>query len=111
MTTARFSPESPSDWPPSPRSPQKRTSLRALRAPWPIFVVLLAACSGAAPREAAEPLFRALEIGSPAEALAAGEKLASVYDDSELPRLAKALDAAPVRTLQLIGELSTDGSA
>jgi hypothetical protein len=76
-----------------------------------LLALLLAACSGAPPREDVEPLFRALEGGSAAEALAAGEKLAAVYDDEDLPRLAKALDAAPVRALQLIGELSTEGSA
>jgi hypothetical protein len=56
-------------------------------------------------------LFRSLEKGSAAEAMTAGGKLAEVYEDADLPRLEKALDAAPVRTLQLIGELSTDGSA
>src|SRR5258705_1276456 len=76
-----------------------------------LLALLLAACSSAAPREDVEPLFRALESGSAAEAFAASEKLVSVYDDSELPRLAKALDAAPLRTLMLIGELSTEGSA
>jgi hypothetical protein len=76
-----------------------------------LLTLLLAACSGAPPREDVEPLFRALESGSAAEALAAGEKLAAVYDDEDLPRLAKALDAAPIRTLQLIGELMTPGSA
>lgn len=75
---------------------------------------LLAALTGcaSAPREDVEPLFKALESGSPAEALAAGEKLAAIYEDAEdLPRLTKALDAAPVRALHLIGQLSTDGSA
>jgi hypothetical protein len=72
--------------------------------------LLLAACAHSAPKEDVEPLFRTLESGSPAEALAASEKLVAAYDDSELPRLAKALDAAPVRTLMLIGELSTEGS-
>jgi len=76
-----------------------------------LLSLLLAACSAAPPREDVEPLFRALESGSAAEAFAAGEKLAAAYDDEDLPRLAKALDAAPVRALQLIGELSTDGSA
>src|SRR5262249_18492170 len=80
------------------------------RALWPIFV-FIAGCSEAPPREDLEPLFHALESGSAAEAMAAGEKLATSYDDSDLPRLAKALDAAPVRTLQLIGELMTEGSA
>jgi hypothetical protein len=58
-----------------------------------------------------EPLFRTLETGSVVDAMAASEKLASIYEDSDLPRLVKALDAAPVRTLTLIGELTTDGSA
>jgi len=75
-----------------------------------LVLLLLAACSSA-PREDVEPLFRTLETGSAAEALAASEKLVAAYDDEELPRLAKALDAAPVRTLMLIGELSTEGSA
>src|SRR6185295_17752020 len=75
-----------------------------------LLLLALAACSSA-PREDVEPLFKALESGTAAEAMTAGEKLATVYEDSDLPRLTKALDAAPVRTLQLIGELSTDGSA
>jgi hypothetical protein len=75
-----------------------------------VFLLLsLAACSST-PREDVEPLFRTLETGSAPEALAASEKLVAAYDDSELPRLAKSLDAAPVRTLMLIGELSTEGS-
>jgi len=73
-------------------------------------ILALAACS-AAPHEDVEPLFRTLENGSAAKALAASEKLVGAYDDSELPQLAKSLDAAPVRTLMLIGELSTEGSA
>jgi len=75
-----------------------------------VLLIFLAACSSA-PHEDVEPLFRTLETGSAAEALAASEKLVAAYDDSELPRLAKALDAAPVRTLMLISELSTEGSA
>ena len=75
-----------------------------------LLLLALAACSSA-PREDVEPLFKALESGTAAEAMTAGEKLATVYEDADLPRLTKALDAAPVRTLQLIGELSTDGSA
>src|SRR5690349_7380470 len=58
-----------------------------------------------------EPLFTSLETGTAAEAMAAGEKLVEVYEDANLPRLEKALDAAPVRTLQLIGDLGSDGSA
>jgi hypothetical protein len=68
------------------------------------------ACSST-PREDPEPLFRTLEKGTVAEAMAAGEKLAAIYEDDDLPLLEKALDAAPVRTLTLMGELTTDGSA
>lgn len=75
-----------------------------------VLLLALAACSSA-PREDVEPHFRALEKGTAAEAMTAGETLAEIYEDADLPRLEKALDAAPVRTLQLIGELSTDGSA
>ena len=74
-----------------------------------VLLLTLAACASA-PREDVAPLFRALETGTPAEALAACEKLAASYDDEELPRLTRALDAAPVRTLMLLGELSTEGS-
>jgi len=73
-------------------------------------ILALAACSSG-PREDVEPLFHVLEKGTVAEAMAAGEKLASVYEDDDLPRLEKALDAAPIRALTLIGELATDGSA
>jgi hypothetical protein len=76
-----------------------------------LLTLTLAACSSAPPREDLEPLFHALESGTPAEAMAASEKLAALCEDSDLPRLENALDAAPVRTLQLVGELSTDGSA
>jgi hypothetical protein len=74
-------------------------------------VLILGACSSATPADDHEPLFHALETGSAAEAMAAGERIATAFDDSELPRLAKALDTAPVRALQLIGELMTEGSA
>src|SRR6185503_10672361 len=74
------------------------------------LILSLAACSFG-PREDVEPLFRTLETGSVAEAMAASEKLEAIYEDSDLPRLEKALDAAPIRTLTLIGELATDGSA
>lgn len=74
------------------------------------LLLALAACSST-PRQDVEPLFRALEKGSAAEAMTAGEKLAEVYEDADLPRLERALEAAPVRTLTLIGELSTEGSA
>ena len=77
-----------------------------------LLALLLAACSAPSPADQdVEPLFRALETGSPTEAIDASEKLVAAYDDSELPRLTKALDAAPGRTLQLISELSTEGSA
>ena len=75
----------------------------------PLILTLAACASG--PREDVEPLFRTLETGSVAEAMAAGEKLASIYEDADLPRLERSLDAVPVRTLTLIGELTTDGSA
>ncbi len=71
----------------------------------------MAVSCSSAPREDVEPHFRALEKGTAAEAMIAAEKLAELYEDSDLPRLEKALDAAPVRALQLIGELTTDGSA
>lgn len=77
-----------------------------------VLLLTLGACSASpTSREDLEPLFRALETGSTADALAADESLSSSYEDSHLPRLEKALDAAPVRTLQLISELSTQGSA
>jgi hypothetical protein len=115
MTTARSGeyPRDLLDGPRCPRSPldgKPRWAPRPIRIPV-LLILTLAGCSAAAPREDVEPLFRTLETGSSVEALAASEKLASAYDDSELPRLASALDAAPVRTLMLIGELSTEGSA
>lgn len=59
----------------------------------------------------AEPLFKALETGGAIEALEASAKLAKAFDDSLLPRLEKTLDLVPLRALQLIGELKTEGSA
>jgi len=79
-----------------------------MTARFSVLLLALAACSSSPD---VEPLFHALEKGTPAEALAAGEKLAEIYEDADLPRLEKALDAAPVRTLQLIGELTSRGSA
>lgn len=76
-----------------------------------VLVLLLASCSHAPTAAELEPLFHTLETGSAMEAMTATEKLVAEYDDAHLPRLTKALDAAPVRALQLIGELSTDGSA
>src|SRR6188508_1698543 len=79
-----------------------------MTARFSVLLLALAACSSSPD---VEPLFHTLEKGTPAEAMAAGEKLAEVYEDTDLPRLEKALDAAPVRTLQLIGELTSGGSA
>jgi hypothetical protein len=76
-----------------------------------VLLSLLAACSSPPPRPDAEPLFAALERGTAAQALEASAELAQVYDDSMRPRLARALEAAPARTLQLIGDLGTKGSA
>jgi len=73
-----------------------------------VLLLTLAACSSSPD---VEPLFHALEKGTAAEAMVAGEQLAEIYEDRDLPRLEKALEAAPVRTLQLIGELTSDGSA
>src|ERR1041384_5394149 len=75
-----------------------------------LLVLALAGCSSA-PREDLEPQFRALASGTPLEATAAAEKTAPAYDDEDLPRLTKALDAAPGRSLTLIGELMPEGSA
>jgi hypothetical protein len=58
-----------------------------------------------------EPLFKAIETGTPLEALDASARLAKSFDDSMLPRLVKLLDALPLRALQLMGDLQTDGSA
>lgn len=71
--------------------------------------LLTASCSST-PREDVEPYFRTLEKGTVAEAMAASEKLEAIFQDEDLPRLEKALEAAPVRALTLIGELSTEGS-
>ncbi len=76
-----------------------------------LILILAAGCSDPAPREDVEPLFHALEKGTPAEAMEASGKLAAAYDDSLRPRLEKALTVAPVRALQLIGDLYTEGSA
>lgn len=75
-----------------------------------LLLLATTACSAPA-REDVGPLFHAIETGSAAEAMTAAEKLAPIYEDSELPLLEQALEAAPVRTLQLIGELATGGSA
>jgi len=75
-----------------------------------LLVLTLAACS-TVPVDDLEPLFLTLESGAAAEAFEASEKLASLYDDKRLSRLEKALEVAPTRTLQLIGDLFTEGSA
>jgi len=77
---------------------------------------LLLAVAACAPAEAQvapeiEESFRALETGTPLQALEASARIARSFDDTLLPRLAKALDAAPLRALQLMGDLQTDGSA
>jgi hypothetical protein len=76
-----------------------------------LLLLALSACSHPSSAEELEPWFHAVEHGTAAEAMDAGEKLAAAYDDTHLPRLQKALDARPVRALQLIGDLSSDGSA
>jgi hypothetical protein len=58
-----------------------------------------------------EPLFRTIETGSPVDALEASSRLAKVYDDTMQPRLERLLGAAPLRALQLIGDLDSEGSA
>src|SRR5580765_8807931 len=76
-----------------------------------LLLLTLSACSHAATAEQLEPLFLTLENGSPRQAIEATEKLVAAYDDTHLARLEKALEAKPVRTLQLLSELSTEGSA
>ncbi|MBV8878470.1 MAG: hypothetical protein JO332_00765 [Planctomycetaceae bacterium] len=76
-----------------------------------LLLLLLAACSHPSTAEEVEPLFLTVEHGSAAQAMAATEKLVALFDDSHLPRLEKTLDAKPVRALQLLSELSSDGSA
>lgn len=77
----------------------------------------LAACAPqdpAPPRDDAEPLFRTLETGSPADAMVATEKLVKMFDDTLLPRLARVLEGNPraaARALHLAGDLSSEGSA
>ncbi len=58
-----------------------------------------------------EPLFRALETGTPLEAIDAASKLARAWDDARLPRLVRSLEVAPPRALQLLGDLRTEGTA
>lgn len=74
------------------------------------LLLVLGSCAHPPSPEEVEPLFLTVENGSPVQAMAASEKLVAVYDDTHLPRLEKALEARPARTLQLISELSSDGS-
>jgi hypothetical protein len=68
-------------------------------------------CLAEEPRQDVEPLFRTIETGAPVDALEASSRLAKVYDDSMQPRLVRLLGAAPLRALQLIGDLASEGSA
>lgn len=79
--------------------------------PAALLALLLASCSHASTAEELEPLFVMVETGSPRQAVNASEKLVAAYDDSHLQRLEKTLDARPERALQLLSELSSDGSA
>jgi hypothetical protein len=58
-----------------------------------------------------EALFTQMESGSALESLEASQKLAGLYTDLSLPRLEQALQRSPARTLGLVGELKTEGSA
>jgi hypothetical protein len=81
----------------------------------PVLALALAACSSTeAPREDAEPLFRALETGTAIEAMEAAVKLRETFDESMVPRLARTLEAAPraaQRGLGLAGDLADPASA
>lgn len=68
-------------------------------------------CLAQETRPDVEPLFRTIETGPALDALDASSRLAKLYDDTLQPRLKKLLDAAPLRALQLIGDLTTEGSA
>jgi hypothetical protein len=76
-----------------------------------LLILALSACTHASSAEEVEPLFLTVENGNAVQALSASEKLVAAYDDSHLPRLEKTLEAKPVRALQLLSELSTEGSA
>lgn len=76
-----------------------------------LLLLGLSACAHTSTAEEVEPLFLTVENGSAVQAMAASEKLVAVYDDAHLARLEKALEAKPARTLQLISELSSEGSA
>jgi len=82
-----------------------------MHRPGLLLLLALASCSHAPTAEEVEPLFLTVENGNPAQAMAATEKLVAVYEDSHLPRLEKTLEAKPVRALQLLSELSSEGSA
>lgn len=76
-----------------------------------LLALLLGSCGHTSTADEVEPYFLTVEHGNAAQAMAAGEKLAAAYDDTHLPRLEKTLAAKPVRAIQLIGDLSSDGSA
>lgn len=71
----------------------------------------LLACSEPQVAPEAEELFRTVETGKPLEALEASARLSKTFDDTMVPRLGRTLDAAPLRGLQLVAELRTEGSA
>jgi hypothetical protein len=73
--------------------------------------VLVAVLGPAFSRQDADALFRKIETGTPRESLEASGALTGVFDDSMLPRLEMLIDAVPLRALQLLGDLKTDGSA
>jgi hypothetical protein len=79
--------------------------------PAALLLLALSACAHTSTADEVEPYFLTVEHGDAAQAMAAGEKLAAAYDDAHLPRLEKTLAAKPVRAIQLIGDLSSDGSA
>jgi hypothetical protein len=72
---------------------------------------VLSSCLAEGARQDVEPLFRTVETGAPMDALEASSRLSKVYDDTMQPRLEKLLGAAPLRALQLIGDLASEGSA
>jgi len=82
-----------------------------MHRPGLLLLLALASCTHAPTAEEVEPLFLTVENGSPRQAIYASEKLVAAYDDTHVARLEKTLEAKPVRALQLLSELSTDGSA
>jgi hypothetical protein len=74
-------------------------------------VANLSACSEPQVAPEIEDLFKTIETGKPMEALDASARLAKSFDDSMIPRLSRSLEAAPLRALQLVGDLKTEGSA